>query len=254
MKSHSYRWVIIGIFIIIVMGLASALDDIGTYRANTNMNLNLGCSYNRTYCPSTFNCNVTIFNKDGILINNKAMGTTLYPQYNYTIQANNLSTTGLYYGRQVCCGAIGCADYSFQFDINAQGKEYGAVQGSVYVILLTILILVFTASLYGSIKIRGRNVRTDDGKLFRVNWQKYLKFFLFMMAYVCFIGIAYFAWNISYGILEFTEMAGFFYFLFRTAYILMFPLGLVIVIYALACYVTDRKYEKLLERGLTNLK
>lgn len=247
-----YNILYISILFILVMGLASSYDDIGTYRSNTNLNLNLGCSYNSTYCPSSFDCNVTIYNQNGIVINNQLMGESLFPQFNYTIQSSNLSTTGLYYGRQVCCSSsVGCADYSFQFNVNAQGKEYGAIQGSVYIILLTILILVFGFSLYGSIKIPYKNHKSPEGTLYKINWQKYIKLFLFAISYLSFIGITFFAWNISYGILEFDAMAGFFFFLYKTSYILITPICISIIIIGLVTYVNDKKLEKLLERGIT---
>jgi len=237
--------------LVMIMGLVNAFDNIGTYKRNTNLDLNLGCSYNNTYCDNTFSCNITIYNQRGILINNKYMSNTSYPQYNYTILANNLSINGLYYGRQVCCGSVGCADYSLEFTINAQGKEYGTIQGSVYAILLVILLLAFGFSLWGSIKIPYKNFTTPEGKLFKINWQKYLKIFLFGIAYTTFIGISYFAWNISLGILEYDEMAGFFNFLYTTAYMLIFPILATLLIVGISTYMSDRKYEKLLARGLT---
>ena len=240
------------IAIIMVMGLVSSYDDIGTYRRNTDLNLNLGCSINSTYCPNTFTCNVTIYNQNGIIINNLAMGNALYPQYNYTIPASNLSTTGLYYGRQVCCSSSGsCADYSFSFNVNAQGKEYNSIEGSIYFVLLFILVLTLGFSLYGSIKIPYKNHKTPDGTLYKINWQKYLKLFLFAIAYTSFIGITYFAWNISYGVLEFTELAGFFNFLYKTSYILIFPILLFLFVLGLITFVTDKKNQTMLERGLT---
>lgn len=237
--------------LILVMGLVSSYDDIGTYRSNTNLNLNLGCSYNNTYCPDTFTCNITIYNQNGILINNLAMDNSSYPQYNYTLSASNLGTTGLYYGRQVCCGSVGCADYSFSFNVNAQGKEYTSIEGSVYFVLLVILVITMGFSLYGSIKIPYKNHKTPEGTLYKINWQKYLKLFLFAVAYTSFIGITYFAWNISYGILEFTEMAGFFNFLYRTSYILIYPILLFLFVFTLITFVTDKKNQTMLERGLT---
>lgn len=235
---------------IIFISLASAFDNIGTYRLNQDLNLNLGCSFNNTYCPDTFVCNISIFNENGLIINNQIMSNTLYPQYNYTIIANNLTKTGLYYGRQVCCGIIGCNDYSLEFMVNAQGKEYGQIQGTIYAILLAILIGVFAFSLYTSIKIESDDIRGSEGELIRINWKKYLKFFMFAITYVSFMGITYFAWNISYGILEFPEMAGFFNFLFTLSYIVIFPIGSFVCIYLVISFITDKKNQKMLERGL----
>lgn len=239
------------ILIILVMGLANAYDDIGVYRTNTPINLNLGCSYNNTYCPNTFTCNITVYNKNGILINNKQMGTNLFPQYNYTLTKEQINLTGLYYGRQVCCGSVGCADYSFQFDVNAQGKEYGSIEGIIYFIMLLILSGVFIFSLYGSLKMEFKNRRSSEGLIVSINWGKYLKIFMFVIAYLSFIGISYFSWNISYGILEFKEMSDFFFFLYNLSYIMIFPLLVIGFVFTLIIFVNDKKLSKMLERGLT---
>lgn len=244
-------FIYVSLVLILVMGFASAFDNIGTYRTNTPINLNLGCSYNNTYCPNTFSCNITIYNKNGILVNNKEMGTALFPQYNYTLNSQQINITGLYYGRQVCCGSIGCNDYSFEFNVNAQGKEYGSIEGIIYFILLTILLGVFAFSLYGSFKIEFKNNRSVEGNIISINWGKYLKMFLFSIAYVCFIGITYFAWNISYGILEFKELSDFFFYLYNISYIMILPILIVGFVFILILFVSDKNTSKMIERGLT---
>lgn len=245
------KLLIVFLLFFMVMGFASAYDNIGTYRTNTPLNLNLGCSYNNTYCPNTFNCNVTIYNKNGILINNQQMGTSLFPQYNYTILASQMNLTGLYYGRQVCCGSIGCADYSFQFEVNAQGKQYDTIQGSIYAILFILLVGIFGFSLFASLKIPFKNLRNREGSIVQINWKKYLKIFMFAMAYMSLIGITYFAWNLSYGILEFNEMAGFFNVFYTILMILIFPILLMLFIVGLIKFAQDKSVEKMLSRGLT---
>lgn len=250
MRVKMNKYLLFVIFIM-VMGFASSFDNIGTYKANTDLNLNLGCSYNNTYCASTFDCNITIYNTNGIVINNKVMSETFFPQFNYTIPASNLSKTGLYYGRQVCCSSSDCDDYSFEFEVNAQGKEYGTIQGSIYIIMVLLLCGIFGFTLYAFIKIPFGNERTSEGNIYKINWKKYLKLFMFGISYVCFIGIFYFAWNISYGILEFEEMAGLFNFIYRTAYILIFPLMVFIFVITLINFVHDKKLEQLIERGLS---
>lgn len=236
---------------LLLLSLAGAYDDIGYYRTSMNINLNLGCSYNDTYCPSTFVCNVSVYSPSGIIINNQKMGNTFYPQYNYTLLSDNITNNGLYYGRQVCCGSIGCNDYSFQFHINPQGKEYGTIEGIVYFIVLLILSGIFLLTLFSSIKLEFKNPRNRDGEVIKINWGKYLKLFLFGMAYMSFMGITYFAWNISYGILEFTELANFFNVLFRISYIIIYPALVVLFVSTLIMFVADKKNQKLLERGLT---
>lgn len=232
------------------MGLASAYDDIGYYKLNTDMNINLGCSYNNTYCARTFICNITIYNKNGILVNNIQMGNDSYPQYNYTIKNNVLNTTGLYYGRQVCCNGGLCGDYSFSFNVNAMGKD-ATGNTIIYAILLTTLILLFIGSLIAFLKIEYKNYKNEEGTLYKINWQKYLKMFMFAMSYLIFLSITYLAWVISYGVLEFSQMAGIFNALYNITFIVMFPIFSATIIIGAVSFLQDKKLETLIQRGLT---
>lgn len=237
--------------LILVMGFAGAYDNIGTYKQGKAINLNLGCSYNNTYCPSTFVCNVTVFNENGITITNQIMSTAYFPQYNYTISADFINKTGLYYGRQVCCGTVGCKDYSFEFNVNPQGKNYGSIEGIIYLTLLIILLVLFGTTLYGAIKIEHKNYTNSFGEYIKINWGKYLKIFLFVLAYLSFMGLTYFSWTISYGILEFQEMSKFFYSMFYFLYVMVLPIIAIAFVFSLIILVNDKNMDKKIKRGLT---
>lgn len=249
-------YTIIGlIFFVLCMSYAnsSSYDDLGYTRTNQPYNLSLGCSYNNTYCANTFVCNVSIISPNGIVLNNQQMGSALFPQYNYTLLGSQIAVNGLYYGRQVCCGATaGCSnDYSFQFHVNPQGKEYGSSDGTIYLALLLLLSGIFFCLLWFSIKIPMDNVRGEDGIIAAINWKKYFKIFLFMMAYVCLIGLTYLSWNISYGILQFDEMANIFQMMFRMLMILILPLFILITIIGFIMWVSDKKLQEKIQRGIS---
>lgn len=239
------------IVLLLLIASVSAFDNIGTYRTNENLNLNLGCSYNNTYCPSTFSCNITIFNEAGTVINNQLMSTTNYPTYNYSISKSLINITGLYYGRQVCCGSIGCNDYSFEFKVNAQGKEYGTIEGIIYIILFAILGVMLSVSVYASLKIQWRNNRSQSGNVVSVNWMKYGKMVMFAVSYILFLGIVYLAYTISLGILEFTEMGKLFFVFYRLLFALTIPTMAFLFVMTLVMFVNDKNIEKNLTRGLT---
>lgn len=246
------RILLLTFVLIIVMGLASSYDDLGFTRINNPYNITLGCSYNNTFCPNTFNCNLTVYSPNAVIVNNQPMSTAFYPQFNYTVPANNISIIGLYYGRQVCCNtAVGCSnEYSFQFYANPQGKD-NSNDGLVYIIMFSLLILLFVFSVFSFIRIPFNNPRNGDGHVINVDWKKYLKIGSFVLAYISLVGIVYFAWNLSYGILQFDEMANFFQAMFRILFVGMFLVLPVSFVYGVIIFIYDKiTYDKLI-RGLT---
>lgn len=141
--------------------------------------------------------------------------------------------------------------WAYDYFVNAQGKEYTDMHGIIYAILLFVLFAVFLLSLYGALSIPFNNTRSSEGAVISINYFKYLKIFLFMVAYVCFLGITYISWNLSFGVLEYTEMANLFYFLFRLLYVGLLVLFPVIVIISFIGFLKDKGIERLVERGLT---
>lgn len=235
---------------IMVMGFASAYDDLGTYKIERDFPLFLGCSYNNSYCPASFNCNISIYFEGNTIISNQQMTATGF-DYNYTLRAANLTQSGQYYGRQVCCGTDACSDYAFTFDLNAQGKEYTTTDGIIYVVLLGMMAGLFGVSLFFALRIEKGNIRGGEGEIIQINWMKYLRIGLFMVAYVSLVALFWFAWNLAYGILEFSEMATLFHLLFRITLWGSFPMFVVALIVTVARFFQDNKINEYMERNLT---
>lgn len=166
--------------------------------------------------------------------------------FNYTFCGNNVSGAYTVNGED-SSGNVWAYDYY----VNAQGKEYNSIEGIVYAVMLFILFAVFLLCLYASFQIPFNNGRADSGELISINYMKYIKIFMFMLSYVCILGISYFSWNLSYGILEFTELAKFFYFIYRTLFIMLLVLFPSIIILSFIRFIRDKQLDKMLERGLT---
>lgn len=170
--------------------------------------------------------------------------------YDIDVDRGNFTSIGSYaYIFQCNETSIG-GFYQSVVRANPQGKQYTSTDGLIYVIALSILFAIFILSLYGSFKIPFKNEANTEGTMYKINWKKYLKLFLFAVAYTSLLGLTFFVWNISIGILEFKELGDFFYVMFRILYILIFPVCASIIIIGLASYVADRKYEKLFKRGV----
>lgn len=172
--------------------------------------------------------------------------------YDFTVSGSNFTKIGNYYYNVQCNHSqtmLGgyAGEYIY---VTAQGVPYSTTHGLTYVSMFGLLIGLFGFLVFFMLNVDASNYRNDEGKIIAINWKKYLKIFLFSMAYVTFVAIAYFAWNISYGILEFTEMENFFKFVFRTSFILIWPLFIVVIIWSIAQYVKDRKVEEFIRRNI----
>lgn len=171
--------------------------------------------------------------------------------YDFPVAGSNFSALGTYYYNVQCNNTV-LGGYAGEYIyVTAQGVPYSTAHGLLYVSMFVLLIGLFIFIIFFMFSIDANNYTNGDGKVIAINWKKYLKIFLFAIAYVTFIAISYFAWNISYGILEFTEMENFFKFIFRTSFVLIYPMIVVIIIISVAQFIKDKKVEEFIKRNLS---
>jgi hypothetical protein len=205
------------------------------------------CAYLEQTCS-----NCTYVNLESVTMNKQPptyLNLTMTKQgnsYNYTWC--NTSILGKYIVKT--CGDVDGANTCVPYDFIV-GGEYTSAQSLIAIILFIFLGLIFISSIYGFMVIPFNNPRTPEGEIVNVDFKKYLKIGLFGLAYVCLVGLIYFSWNLSYGILQFTEMANFFYILFRMSFIFMFLALPSLFIVAVFRFAKDMKIYKDLMRGLT---
>jgi hypothetical protein len=141
--------------------------------------------------------------------------------------------------------------WAYDYNVNAQGKAYGSVDGILYLVAIFVLVLILGLSLYGFFTIPIGNNKGSEGTIVSINWMKYLKIFSLMIAYLSALAISYFLWNLSYGILEVREIANFFYFIYRVLFIGLIVLFPTVVIISFVRFIHDQKIDQMLTRGLT---
>ena len=199
----------------------------------------------------------TILNSTSVNIS-----TIAYPNTTIAISNKPMTASGYSFNYTFCdTNTIGSYVYSYNdndgdvyvndFSIQPQGEVTSTAGGLIYLTLFVFMIAIFIFLSYTWKNIDGDNQRNEDGEIVSINYKKYLKIFIFMMAYVCVVALAYFSWNISYGILHFEEMSSLFYRIFRGLFIAMFPLMVIIIIFAVVKFFKEKKWEKYIDRGLT---
>lgn len=224
------------------------------YKVNAPYNFEIHVFNKTSGMPITsgIGCYFHLYNRTGDHIyqgfDNTASSDGL--DYNFILSGSNFSQQGQYYYNVQCNNSIYGGFAGEYVYVTAQGVPYSTTHGIVYSAILFILIFIFIMLVFFSMTIDTNDSRIDN-RVVRINYKKYLQIFLVCISYVTFIAINYFAWNISYGILEFTELAKFFMFLFKTSYALMYPIFIVVIIWSVAQYIKDRKVEEFIKRNLS---
>lgn len=241
MKANHIFLLILTVFLISFVS-ATSIDTCNLAPVKQGNCIQLQQSNNGTYANLTAVIDPT---NTIVLQGNYAMAKS-YNVYNYTFC--NTSTLGTYTYLTIDNdqGNGGC-----RFEVTAQGINTTNTQGMVYIALFVLLVVMICGSLYLFITIPLDNDRIEFGEVVSINYKKYIKIAMLAVAYVCFLGLMYFSWSISSGILQFTEMANFFYALFRLTFVLMFLVIPSLFVYAVVKFVEDMKIAKDILRGLT---
>lgn len=225
-----------------------------TYRMGQGYNFEFHVydKVNGTPVTSGISCYMHIYNQSGNHIYNGFQNkTSNLLDYDFTVNSANFTTVGQYYYYITCNNSIKGGYEGDYIYVTAQGVPYTETHGIVYSALFILLMGIFALQLFFIFTIETNDTRSNEGKVLNINYKKYIRIFLICFSYVTFIAINYFAWNIAYGILEFTEMANFFMVMFRITYALMYPIFIVIIIWSIAQYIKDKKHEEFLRRHLS---
>lgn len=232
---------------ILVMGLAgAALEDLGTFKYGEDINiiqLCANCTYNNITSITGPNSQVLVediqMTKDG-------------SYYNYTLSKDHTDTIGVYN-----VNGIGDPDgeaqvWAYKFIANAQGIEYTAAHGIIYLIMFLLFVAFFIFCLYFAFTLPWQTLRqTEDGQMYKINWKKYLKLLSYVGAWLSFVFISFYAWNLSHGILQFEPMANAFHFVFELTLRLSWLVIPIFLVIGTIKYVQDQKWQKMLNKGLT---
>ena len=180
---------------------------------------------------------------------NQPMTQTSPGSYNYSI----CSTAGL---RELIYMTIKDPDgiresQSVTIPITPTGFEQTTAQSIMYFLIGMLMFCIFLVSLYFTITLPFKNERNSETRVIRVNYKKYGKMFSFIMAYLSFVVLTYFAWNISFGFLYFDSMSRFFEALFNMLFRFLWLIILLYIFIGFLYYFRDRKIEKDIRGGLT---
>jgi hypothetical protein len=141
--------------------------------------------------------------------------------------------------------------FGYTFTINPIGKILTNAQAVLYFTIFIMSFIFFLLCIIIASTIDGKNKKDEmTGYVLAVSNLKYLKIFLFTIAYLSFTVMMYFGWSISFGYLDLQFLGDIFNFIFITLVVLILPLFVVGTFVVISNAVRDHKVGEALQRGL----
>lgn len=201
--------------------------------------------YNITSSCSGFTCanlNATVFYPNStIFVDNKAMTSNgVYAYYQLTPSAIGQYNYILYDGGNYSNGS---------FTATGTGSSLDTPKTFVYLGLLALLVFLFLLSVSGFGFLKGGNKRNEMGDIISMNYFKYLKSTLFVLAWGFLIMIFYISSSLTAN--YFVEnVSSIFFMLFRLSLILSVPMVIFYGLWVIVNAFNDKKIKQAMDRGV----
>lgn len=236
---------ILAIAFLLVASLVSAsLDRIGTFKKGERIDLLQVCA------TCTYNNITSVTAPNSTLILSAVAMDRIGSKFNYTLQAQNVA--GIY---NVCgVGDLEGDDtaWCYTFEITQTGYKPTTAQSIIYFVLLAISMVCFILFLALGFSMSKDRYNKDSisGRIIEVNWKKYYRMGCWFIAYALAVWMAHLSHSISENFLDSSTLSTFFNMIFYILLALALPFTTFFVFIFFASIVTDKKAQRLLERGL----
>ena len=238
-----------GLIIVMLLSITfvSAIDTLGTFKQSQPIVLLQLCS------TCTYNWVSSVVNPNGTQIMGLEEMTQDGTQYNATlIDTSQLGTYNVNgYGDLDGTNEI----WRYTFDVTATGGASSSSQSSSQWIVLVLSVMLFFGLIMGGLAIRGGN-NTDEmtGYILSVSTKKYLKYFMFALAWITLLWITYYTWMISYTFMQMQFVSDTLHFIFISMAVITFPAFILYCYFNIANLVRDSKISEQLSRGFTRVQ
>lgn len=212
-----------------------------TFSQNSEIDLKISCV--NVNCSNTQNITI-VSPTTQTLINNQEMSLS-NGFLNFTF--NQTQTLGQY--SYFIYDELG-GYYDNSFLITPTGTNPTTAQGLIYALLILASMFFLLVCLYGAFTIDGKNEFSMGGDLIRVNFNKYYKGFLFLIAYLFAIFTSFLTWQVSAQFLMIDLGTAIFKTIFNILWIGFFPIMILLIIIGFVKWLADVELHKLAERGL----
>lgn len=197
------------------------------------------------------NCTMELHNQTGGLVFSKANLTSTQNSYNVYISEGNFTQLDTYAFLLYCeHGDLG-GFASGTFDVTYLGEYLPTSSAVLYSTFFFILILSFILILFSIAKLPNGNISSDDGKVLRVGYLKYLRHSLWLVEWGLLIAISFMVSNVSYAYFGNALFGDFFLMIFRLMVGFSLPLCLLWVLWLFSQIVEDKQIWNLINHGFT---
>lgn len=199
---------------------------------------------------SSTNCVFFLADNNGEVIYFSEVGYFIDGHWGIDIDSGNFSRLGTYsYGTKCQDGDKGGA-LAGVWQATPTGTNPSTAQSLIYALLILASMFFLLVCLYGAFTIDGKNEFSMGGDLIRVNFNKYYKGFLFLIAYLFAIFTSFLTWQVSAQFLMLDLGTAIFKTIFNILWIGFFPIMILLIIIGFVKWLADVELHKLAERGL----
>lgn len=234
-------FLLVGVFLI---SFASAqIQSLGTFKLEQDINLIQTCD------NCTFNNITSVLYPNSTQTIGESEMTKTGTIYNFTLSSDRVTEIGTY-----IVNGFGDLDgidtvWSYTFKITPNGQDFTTGKAISYIGFIVILLFTFLLTIWGASQVRWKHLRSDEGKILTINNFRYIRVFLFTMAYfelMFLFGLSNKFFREA-NIEGFTEFFNFIYQLFLN---LMYPLMIFLMIVVFIIWINNRNLSKRLNLGL----
>lgn len=198
---------------------------------------------------SGISCNGHMYNPQGMIVQ-EMIAEPSNGAWFFNVSAGNFTQTGLFAYQVHCNDSVKGGFVSSTITVTETGEVSGEAEAMVYMGLLIVAIILACICIFITTNLNTKN-EMDFGGILRVNWNKYLKYFMFYVSYLMVWVVFFFAWQTAHNFLlsagYFVEVLRLFY---LTLTIILLPMFIATFLFALTKWLTDLKIHKIAERGL----
>lgn len=199
---------------------------------------------------STATCFGELYNMSGSHHIDDAMLVPINNEYYYHISAGNFTNIKSFSYNVYCNSSSmgGFADGLIYVTYN--GEILDVPRAVLYVILISVMILLFIGVFFGIGLLPNSNKTDDDGRIIKVNWLKYLRPALWFVEWMIFIAILYLSSNLAFAYLTEQMFAKTLFVIFRICFSLTPVILVVWIVWIFAKMFHDREFQNMLNRGI----
>jgi hypothetical protein len=207
------------------------------YEQGKETTIPLPCTSNGNYCSANATCRTTIINPENTVLVNNYLMTKNDAVFEVNLSANQTEVNGEYQFNVVCADNGRSVSRFLKFYITPNGELPDTAKGIIYIGLLAVLFILFIIMIISGVNNEFVPIKT----------------FMFLFAYIIFIGITFIAWNLS---LDYLTSSPFLVSIFKWAfYVSLFalvPTILLSFIYMFYMIYQIKAIQNMLERGVPN--